>query len=326
LDEKEAPTPASQARFDEEAPQGLLRTALQFVAIPLLIVGVAIGLYVGLSLVFDTGPKSAADFVEYLRSDTINRRWQAAYELAARLGTGEVPDEFRNPDLVRELCRALTEARKEGEKPPRRAILVLAILRRLAEPSTAEAVREALDDPDPWVRAHATLTVGVLKDEASRARIVALAQSEDAGTRQAALEALCSLDQVKGMPFHISPETRAIALEQVGDAHEDVRFTAALVLADAGERAAALPVLRKMLDRSYLERFPFNDRWGGLDDYRLRSVILLKAIQRAVSLRCGDDPEVMEALRRLSDDATEGETEVREAAREALLALQPKTE
>jgi hypothetical protein len=55
-------------------------------------------------------------------------------------------------------------------------------------------------------------------------------------------------------------------------------------------------------------------------------VILLKAIQRAVALRCGDDPEVMEALRRLSDDATEGETEVREAAREALKALQPKTE
>ncbi|HEX5137300.1 MAG TPA: HEAT repeat domain-containing protein [Planctomycetota bacterium] len=303
-----------------------MRTALQFVAIPLLIVGVAIGLYVGLSLVFDTGPKSASDFVEYLRSDTINRRWQAAYELAARLGTGEVPDEFRNPDLVRELCRALDEARKEGEKPPRRAILVLAILRRLGEPSTAETVRAALDDPDPWISAHAILTLGALKDEASRARIAALARSDDPGTRQASLEALSSLDQVKGMPFHLSAETREVALEQVGDAKEDVRFTAALVLADAGERAAALPVLRKMLDRSYLERFPFDDRWGGLDDYRLRSVILLKAIDRAVALRCGDDPETMDALRRLADDKTEGESEVREAARKALEKLQPKTE
>jgi len=326
LDEKQAPTPASHARFDEEAPHGLLRTALQFVAIPLVIVGVSVGLYVGLSLVFNTGPKTAADFVDYLRSDTINRRWQAAYELAARLGTGDVPEEFRNPDLVRELCRALSEARKEGEQPPRRAILVLAILRRLADPSTAPAVREALDDPNSWVRAHAVLTLGALKDESSRAKILALARSDDAGTRQASLEALSMLDQVPGMAFHLSMDTRTLALEQVGDSHEDVRFTAALVLADAGEKQAALPVLRKMLDRSYLDRFPFDDRWGGLDDYRLRSVILLKAIARAVSLRCGDDEEVLAALRRLTDDDVEGESEVREAARKALEALQPKTE
>jgi len=326
LDEKQAPTPASHARFDEEAPQGVLRTALQFVAIPLVIVGVAVGLYVGLSVVFNTGPKTAADFIDYLRSDTINRRWQAAYELAARLGTSEVPEEFHNPALVRELCRTLEEARREGEKPPRRAILVLAILRRLEEPSTAPAVRDALDDTDPWVRAHAILTLGALRDEPSRERILALAKSDDPGTRQAALEALSMLDQVTGMSFHLSEETHALALEQVGDVHEDVRFTAALVLADAGEREAALPVLRKMLDRSYLERFPFDDRWGGLDDYRLRSVILLKAIARVVALRCGDDAEVMAALGRLTDENAEGETEVREAARKALEALQLKTE
>ena len=80
------------------------------------------------------------------------------------------------------------------------------------------------------------------------------------------------------------------------------------------------------LPRSYLEQFPFDDRWGGLDDYRLRSVILLKAISRVVVLRCGDDDEVIAALRRLTDDKTEGETEVREAARKALETLQMKTE
>jgi HEAT repeat protein len=324
LDEKQAPTPASHARFEEEAPQGFLRAALQFVAIPLVIVGVAVGLYVGISLMVGTGPTTAADFVRVLQSDTIGRRWQAAYELANRISVGEVPAEFRDPQLLAALSETLAAARAQEEDPPKLAVLVLGILRRLKEPSTLPAVRAALDDRHPWVRSHAAVTLGALRDEESRPRILALARSDDAGTRQASLEALASLDQVEGMPFHLSAETRAVALEHVGDPAEDVRFTAALVLADAGEKEAALPVLRRMLDRSYLDQFKVNDRWGALDVHRLRSDILLQAIARAVQLRCGDDPAVVRALVRLADDDLEGGTEVREAARRALSGLQPK--
>lgn len=323
MDEQQAPTPASQARFDEEVPQGFLRTALQFVAIPLVIVGVAVGLYVGINLMVGTGPKTAADFVRVLQSDTIKRRWQAAYELSNRIAVGEVPAEFRDPQLLNALCETLASARAQEEDPPKVAVLVLGILRRLKEPSTLPAVRAAVDDPHPWIRSHAIVTLGAMKDEESRSRIVALAKSDDPGTRQASLEALATLDQVEGVPFHLSAETRRLALEQLGDAAEDVRFTAALVLADAGMKEAALPVLRRMLDRSYLDQFKLNDEWGALDVYRLRSAILLKAIARVVSLRCGDDAEVVKALGRLVDDKTEGDTEVRQAAREALKALQP---
>ncbi len=326
MDEKQAPTPASQARFEEEPPQGFLRTAVQFVAIPLVIVGVAVGLYVGINLMVGTGPTTAADFVRVLQSDTIGRRWQAAYELANRISTGEIPAEFRDPQLLRALSETLADARAQEEDPPKVAVLVLGILRRLREPSTLPAVREALGDKHPWVRSHAAVTLGALGDEESRPRLLALARSDDPGTQQASLEALCSLDQVEGMAFHLSPETRAVALEHVGDDNEDVRFTAALVLADAGEREAALPVLRRMLDRSYLDQFQVNDRWGALDVYRLRSDVLLQAIARAVKLSCGDDPQVMEAIARLTNDDIEGDLEVRQAARKALEALQPKTE
>lgn len=326
MDEQQAPTPASQARFDEEAPQGFLRTALQFVAIPLVIVGVAVGLYVGINLMVGTGPRTAADFVRVLQSDTIGRRWQAAYELANRISVGEVPAEFRAQELLSALADTLRLAREQQEDPPKLAVLVLGILRRLKEPFSLPAVRDAVDDPHPWVRAHAVVTLGALKDDESRPRILALARSDDPGTRQAALEALCSLDQVEGMAFHLSAETRAVALEHVGDQNEDVRFTAALVLADAGEKEAALPVLRLMLDRSYLDRFQVNDRWGAIDVYRLRSDILLQAIARAVKLSCGDDPKVIEALVRLTNDDIEGDLEVRQAARKALGLLQTKPE
>jgi HEAT repeat protein len=325
VDEKQA-TPASHARFEEEAPHGVVRTALQFVAIPLIIVCVAVGLYVGINLMLGSGPKSSADFVRLLQSDTINRRWQAAFELSLRLAEDEVPAEFREPDLVNALSATLDKAREVREDPPRLAVLVLGILRRLKDPATLPSVRAAVEDPDPWIRAHAAFTLGALRDEESRPRLLALARHDDPGTRQAALEALSMLDQVEGTPFRLSSETRAVALEHVGDPAEDVRFTAALVLADAGEREAALPVLRKMLDRSYLDQFELRDRLGAIDAYRLRSRVLLKAVARAVALRCGDDEEVAKAIRRLADDATEGDIEVREAARKALRELAPKTE
>ena len=164
MDEKQAPTPASHARFDEEAPQGLLRTALQFVAIPLVIVGVAVGLYVGISLIVGTGPTTAADFVRVLQSDTIGRRWQAAYELANRISTGEVPAEFRDPQLLNALAETLNAARAEEEDPPKLAVLVLGILRRLKEPSTLPAGRP-LGTPKPLFR---KLDPAVVDEELAR--------------------------------------------------------------------------------------------------------------------------------------------------------------
>lgn len=325
MDEKEAPTPASQARFDVEAPQGFLRTAVQFVAIPLLIVGVAVGLYVGASLMLGGGPTTAADFVRVLQSDTIRRRWQAGLEIVNRINGGEI-DEFRDPEVLGALAQTLRLARAEREDPPKMAMLVLGILARLKEPATLPAVRDALHDPHPWVRSYAVAALGAFRDHESRPRVLALARDKDPGTRQAALDALAALDQVDGMAFHLSAETRAIALEHVGDENEDVRFTAALILADAGEKEAAVPVLRVMLDRSYLDQFRVNDELGTLDIYRVRSDLIAQAIARVVKLSCGDDPKILEALTRLTNDDIEGDLEVRQAARKALSLLQTKPE
>ena len=318
--EKQAP-PAAYADFEEEPRGGWLRTLVQFFAIPLLIVLFAVGLYLGIRVLVGGGPETAADFVKLLRSDTINRRWQAAYELASRLQGETVPPEFRDPGLVKALGQALTDARSEKEDPPRMAILVLRLLGRLGDPGAIEAVRAAVEDEHPWIRSHAVLALAALRDDASRPRIAALARDDDPGTRRAALEALASMDQLEGAPYRLSDETRAIALEHLGHTHEDVRFTAALILAHAGDRANSLPMLMKMLDRSYLEGFEFDDRLGALSRYRLHSNVILAAIRGLVRLERGDDAAAMEALRRLTDPAVEGDVVVRDAAREALTTL-----
>jgi len=318
---RQQPPPASYADFDSDRPPGWVRTVVQFFAIPLFIVCVAVAIYLGISLMLGSGPKTAGDFVVLLQSDTINRRWQAAYELAARLGGAEVPPEFSDPKLVNALCAALENTRSDTEDP-RLAELILRILARLQDPRALPAVRGALDHEHPWVRSHAILALAALNDYSAVPRLQELAESDgDPKIRQVCLDALAALDQLEGVRFRLSGRTRELALKGLGDAHEDVRFTSALILAHAGEKAA-LPVLRKMLDRAHLETYEFNDERGGLDPYTVRSGTLLKAIRGAVRLDCGDDADVMRALRRLTDDAVEGDLVVREAARQALATLQ----
>jgi hypothetical protein len=322
----EQQTPASYADFSDAQPGGWLRTAVQFFAIPLLIVCVAVGLYLGISLMVGTGPKSATDFVELLQSDTINRRWQAAAELAARLSVEEVPAEFRDPRLVRALVTALEGARAEQADPPRLSLLILNILRRLEDPIALDSVRAALDDEHAWVRSHAILALGGLKDRDSAERLRGFAVHTDAGTRQAALYVLAQLDQVEGLGvYRLSSQTREIALKHLGDRNEDVRFTAALILADAGEKEAALPVLLRMLDRSYLEQFPLDGRMSGISQYDLHSNVIAKAIRAVAALDCSDRPDVQQALERLADSDKEGDPQVREKARRALESLRARS-
>lgn len=317
-------TPASYADFQSEEPGGWLRTVVQFFAIPLLIVSVAVGLYVGINMMVGSGPETAQDYVQLLQSDTINRRWQAAYELAARLGSGPVPQEFQDPRLIAALGSALERARAEKQDPPRLAMLVLRILRRLGHPDGIAPARAALGDEHDWIRSFAILALAGMEDRDSIPKFVELTAHEDHGTRQAALQALVSLDQVDGMAFRLSPDTRRAAVKHLGDLHEDVRFTAALVLADAGARAEALPVLVRMLDREALEGFQFDDKLGGLSRYKVHSNLILRAIAGVVKLGAVDDPRIAKALRRLTDDATEGDPDVREAARKALDTLKRK--
>lgn len=318
--------PASYADFSEPESGGWVRTLVQFFAIPLLIVLVAVGLYLGISLIVGAGPESAADFVKLLRSDTLNRRWQAAFELSARLRAAEVPAEFHDPALLQALHATLDSARGEGGRQSDLARTVLTILARIGDPASIEPVRRALDDEDDATRSFAILAAGRLGDRAMAPRLRELARHEDAGTRQAALFALAQLDQVEGLPFQLSPETRALALDQLGDPSVEVRFQAALIAARAGDLPAARKTLLLMLDRSYLDQLPFDEAdqgtLKGIDRHQVQSNLIIDTIATIAKLRVSGEPELTAALERLADPDREPDLHVRESAREALRQLQ----
>ncbi len=320
--EENPKTPASYADFSEEEEQGgWLKTTVQFFAIPMLIVVMSVGVYLGVSMMIGSGPQTVSDFAELLRSDTVTRRWHAAFELSARLKEG-VPDEFHDDKLIGALCEALDRAREEKQDPPRMAITILEILNRIGEKSAIPTVRKALDDPHSWTRSYAVRTLAALGDTDSRPRFVALLKDEDASTRQSAIAGLARLEQQPGVPYHLSAEMRAILRDSVGDRAEDVRFTSALLLARIQDRDGALPVLKTMLDRSYLENLVpkerMDTRLSGISLYRVHSNVILRGLAAVDVLDCGDDAEVVAAVSKLSDSDTEGDSDVRMRAQEVL--------
>jgi len=315
-------TPASYADFSSEEEQGgWLKTVVQFFAIPMLIVVLAVGVFFGVSLMIGSGPKTAADFTELLQSDTVTRRWHAAFELSARL-KDSVPDEFREPKLVGALCSSLERARKEKQDPPTMAVTTLLLLGRIGASSSIPTVRAALEDPHPWVRSYAIATLATLRDYESLDTIAKAVDDDDPSTRQAALVALAALEQREGVPYHLSAELRGKLAKAVGDRAEDVRFTAAILLARVSDRQHALPVLKTMLSREYLEKIVPNDRMdtrlSGVSRYRVHSNVLSRALAAVEQLDCGDDEEVVAAVRKLSDSATEGDSDVRYRAQQLL--------
>jgi hypothetical protein len=122
---------------------------------------------------------------------------------------------------------------------------------------------------------------------------------------------------------YLSSGTRERLRKALGDRHEDVRFTAALLLANAGEGKAALPVLRTMLDRAYLEKLvpakEVDSRLSGLDRYTLHTNVILRALAAVQRLdEARNDPKVVAAIRKLTDSESEGDSDVRESARRLL--------
>jgi HEAT repeat protein len=146
--------------------------------------------------------------------------------------------------LAPELTKAFAESKNDD--PRVRQYLALT-LGRLTPPIPAEARQlliEALNDPESQTRISAIYALGLTGDATAAAEIERQYQSDDAGVRKMAVYALGS------MPIGTGNETLIKALE---DSQADVQWNAAVALARHG-RHEGVPVLRRMLDRAYVER------------------------------------------------------------------------
>jgi HEAT repeat protein len=287
----------------ENAPRNPLAAApalaVQFFLIPLAVVAIAVSVYVGFrSLLADS--RSPQDYLREVQMGGSNRRWPAAYELSRLMADPKVrADKTLAPALV----KAFQESKDDAAV---RRYLALAI-GRLDPPLPPDAIADlthALDDPDSETRISVIWALGSSGDEAVVSQLIPLftAQDADAGIRKMVVYALGAL------PGTTQIDTLRTALQ---DSTPDVRWNAAVALARKG-RHDGVPVLKQMLDRSYVEQSVKREVRLD-DDVDPIADVMISGLRAAATLK---DDELKPAVTALSRD--DRSMKVRDAAIEAL--------
>ena len=294
--------------------------AVQFFLIPLAVVAITVGVYVGFrSLLADNrGPK---DYLAEVQNGGSDRRWPAAYELSRLMDDPKVrADRSLGPALVGAFERA-----KEDD-PRIRRYLALAI-GRLDPPMSHEAIAAlsaSLDEePRPasqdWVsrftgwsttdigevRISAIWALGASGDPAVAARLQPLYASPDAGIRKMVVYSLGAL------PGDTQVPTLRTALQ---DEMPDVRWNAAVALSRHANHEG-VPVLRQMLDRSYVEQTVKREVRQDVDQDPIADV-MISGLRAAATLK---DEQLRLTIERLSEN--DRSMKVRQSALEALKVL-----
>lgn len=222
------------------APDGAPSLAVQFFLIPLAVVAVLVSLYAGFRMLV-ADQRTAQDYLNELRTGGRQRQWPAAYELSRLLADQEV--EQREPELGGALVRAFQES--AGGDPRVRRYLAMAIGQLQVPPAeTIPVLLGATGDADSETVINVIWALGSLEARSAVAPLQQLYGSADAGIRKMVVYTLGAL------PDDGQLRTLRTALN---DTAVDVQWNAAVALARHGD-PGGVDVLRRMLDREYVER------------------------------------------------------------------------
>ena len=221
---------------------------LRFFVVPLVLVGISVGIFAGLGAVVGQAPPTTNELVRTVAEGGKNARWQAAQELSNRIYRGEV-DLRRDAGAVASVAAAFRKSRAEGDDP--RVIQHLSILlgRSRAAPAL-EALVEALADGSPDVRIFAAAALVEHGDPSGATALLPRLDDLDPAVRALSAYAASDLASREGAG-EVAAAVRPALVRALGDPAVDVRWNAALGLARLGSAEGADLVWR-MLDRDYV--------------------------------------------------------------------------
>ncbi len=279
--------------------------AVQFFLIPLAVVGMVVLVYGGFRMLLST-ERTPQELLSDVRVGGRERRWPAAYELSRLLSDPETETQF--PGLGTDLVQAFSDS--DGDDPRVRRYLALALGRLNNPPTTAVvALLASLEDPDTETRISVIWALASLGDETTVNDIARMYRSDDSGVRKMAVYALGIL----------SPDGRDATLRTaLEDPVADVQWNAAVALARHGS-GDGMVIIRRMLDRSYVERMvtrtPTSE--ANIDPV---SEVIVSGLQAAASLGASELRSSIEAL-----SESDANLRVREVALKALDVLNQST-
>ncbi|HIC57834.1 MAG TPA: HEAT repeat domain-containing protein [Acidobacteria bacterium] len=279
--------------------------AVQFFLIPLAVVGMVVLVYGGFRMLLST-ERTPQELLSDVRVGGRERRWPAAYELSRLLSDPETETQF--PGLGTDLVQAFSDS--DGDDPRVRRYLALALGRLNNPPTTAVvALLASLEDPDTETRIHVIWALASLGDETTVNDIARMYRSDDSGVRKMTVYALGIL----------SPDGRDATLRTaLEDPVADVQWNAAVALARHGS-GDGMVIIRRMLDRSYVERMvtrtPTSE--ANIDPV---SEVIVSGLQAAAALGASELRSSIEAL-----SESDANLRVREVALKALDVLNQST-
>jgi HEAT repeat protein len=277
--------------------------AVQFFLIPLSVVAVTAAIYVGFrGLLADN--RTAQDYLIEIRTGGDNRRWPAAYELSRLMADPQV--RAADKTLVPGLIQAFDESKAGDPRVRRYLALALGRIDAPAPPRAVELLMQALDDGfDSETQINAVWALGSLKEQSAVPRLEKMYESQDPGIRKMVVYALGA----------IPPASTSRVLETaINDPVADVQWNAAVALARHGRREG-VPVLRRMLDREYLER-SVKAQVEADTDLDPAGEVMISGLRAAAALR---EPSLREPVAEIS--RADKNLKVRQAALEALKVI-----
>jgi len=277
--------------------------AIQFFLIPLAVVAVTGGIYVGFRALLSDN-RSAQDYLIEIRTGGENRRWPAAYELSRLMA--DPAERAGDPTLVPGLVQAF-EASKGGDPLVRRYLaLALGRLDTPVDTSVVETLSAALDDDDGETRINAIWALGSLREASAVSKLESLYESPDSGVRKMVVYALGAIPAAS--------TSRALDAA-LSDAVADVQWNAAVALARHG-RSEGVPVILQMLDRAYLAASLDAETPVASEDADPAGDVMITGLQAAASLR---EPSLRVVVEQISQ--ADRNLRVRQAALDALKAF-----
>ena len=232
--------PTLTRSLEEAESNGPLRAFFGLFIIPLLVVLVCVGVFVGFGwIAYDH--KDLDGYLNDLRSSWKPRRAQAAYELSKIL--------VADPEALTDEPGAAAEVRRlflEAEDVEIKRYLAL-VLGYTHDPEAVAVLADALAaEDDSQTRIYLLWALGRIGDSSAVPTLMGELDSDDSGIRKVAAFALGELGDVAAVP-------RLEAM--LADGTADVRWNAALAVSRLGSREAA-PVLHRMLDRELTGKIP----------------------------------------------------------------------
>jgi len=239
MDEQTTPESSLQVDDDEEERHGLLRSFFGLFLVPLIVVLVCVGVFVGFGwIAYDQ--QTTSDYLNDLKSSWKPRRAQAAYELSRVLVAD--PSALDDEPGAREEVRALFADADEG---PMKRYLSL-VLGYTKDTQAIPLLVEELESQSSESRIYALWSLGTIGDTAAREPLVVALQDSDPGIRKTAAYALSGLGDPT-LVDHLAP--------LLNDTAVDVRWNAALAMAELGSDSS-YEVLEQMVDRQFTDQIP----------------------------------------------------------------------